>query len=393
MRTMPSVHGASGGFDPDPGLLWPLGDTVAMAALGLLEVSLRDLGLRWRVLGVEELEVLELLAGSGRPGGGRPPVRVDCRGLCRCMRESRSGDWPGLVEEFVQDLMAARRRSVPEPEAEAEAEPVPDPTGASWPAPVPESVPDSSGASSSVSAPVPDPAGASWSAPVPESVPVPSATGTSWTRVEHLLRSRIVSAAVLPALLLPGQGTEAVVCQPVAEGLVEVLEVSSGESLRLVRAGELAQWAVTGPAAVLRARENVWADGELSRRQFAAEGAMLVELSGPGQYATTHLHWLHRYLAAEPGWSEHNGALVALPHRRLLAAHVIESAAVEHAAGALARFAFRQFETCPGPVSDQLYWWRADQLTRLPSDSVGETLQIFPTEAFAVLLDRLRAEP
>ena len=378
MRTMPSVHGASGGFDPDPGLLWPLGDTVGMAALGLLEVSLRELGLRWRVLGVEELEVLEALAGSGRPGGGRPPMRVDCRGLCRCMRESTTGDWPGLVEEFVQDLMAAGQRSVPE------SGPVPDQAGASWPVPVPVPVP--------APEPVPDSSGTSRSVPAPESEPVPSSTGASWTTVEHLLRSRIVSAAVLPALLLPGQGPEAVVCQPVAEGLVEVLEVRSGESLRLVRAGELAQWAVTGPTAVLRARENVWADGELGRRRFAAEGAMLVELSGPGQYATTHLHWLHRYLAAEPGWSEHNGALVALPHRRLLAAHVIESAAVEHAAGALARFAFRQFETCPGPVSDQLYWWRADRLTRLPSDAVGETLQIFPTEAFAVLLDRLRAE-
>src|ERR1700722_9815626 len=101
MRTMPCVHGGSGGFDTDPGTLWPLGDTVGMAALGLMEVSLRDLGLRWRVLGVEELEVREVLGGPGRPVGGRlPPVRVDCRGLCRCMRESTSGDWPGLVEDL-----------------------------------------------------------------------------------------------------------------------------------------------------------------------------------------------------------------------------------------------------------------------------------------------------
>jgi len=178
----------------------------------------------------------------------------------------------------------------------------------------------------------------------------------------------------------------------VTEDLVEVVEVRSGEGLRLVRAGELAQWAVTRSAMVARARENVRAEGALESRRFVAEGSSLIALSGADLYVPTHLHWLRRYLADEPGWSEQNGALVALPHRHLIAAHVIESAAVEQAAGALARFAYRQFETCPGPVSDQLYWWCGDRLTRLPSDSVGETLQIFPTNAFAVLLARLRDE-
>ena len=349
---MPSVHGGIGGFDTEPGTLWPLGDTVGMAALGLLEVSLRDLGLRWRVLGVEELEVL---AGRGRPLGGKlPPIRVDCGGLCRGMRASAAGDWPGLVEDFVRELIALRTV-----------------TGTGVATGISTGMGTGPGFSSGVGV---------------------GAAGASWSRVEGMLRSRVVPTAVLPGLLVPGLGPEAVLCQQLTEDLVEVVEVRSGEGLRLARDGELAAWGVTRAAAVHRGRENVRAEGPLDGRRFTSEDAPLIALSGTGFYVPTHLHWLRQYLADEPGWSEQNGALVALPHRHLMAAHVIESAAVEHAAGALARFAFRQFETCPGPVSDQLYWWCGDQLTRLPSDSVGETLQIFPTNAFAVLLARLRRD-
>ncbi|HEV2636560.1 MAG TPA: hypothetical protein VGX23_15525 [Actinocrinis sp.] len=362
------MHGGIGGFDTDPAALWPLGDSVGMAALGLLEVSLRGLGLRWRVLGVEDLEVLAATAGRepAPAAAARPPIRVDCGELCRGMRESAAADWPGLVEEFVRELLSLDAEPDEEPSGDRESGR--DQDRGRTQSRDRERDPDRS-----------QPSGA-------------QAADGSWSRVEGLLRSRIVPASVLPALLLPDQGPEAVVCQPVTEDLVEVVEVRSPDSLRLVRAGELAGWAVSGPAAVLRARENVRTDGALGRRRFTAEGASLIELSGDGHYVPTHLHWLRHYLAGEPGWSERNGALVALPHRRLLAAHVIESDAVEQAAGALARFAYRQFETCPGPVSDQVYWWCEDRLTRLPSDSVGETLQIFPTEAFAILLTRLRAE-
>jgi hypothetical protein len=362
MRTMPCVHSGIGGFDADPGALWPLGDPVGMAALGLLEVSLRDLGLRWRVLGVEELEVLAACADRGGRIGGRTPlapVRVDCGGLCRCMRESTVGDWPGLVDDFVRDLLGS--------------------AGAAGKAGVTGAVGADANAAKDTEAAADCAARA-------------GAADAAWSRVEGLIRSRVVPASVLPALLLPDQGPEAVVCRQLAEDLVEVVEVRSPDSLRLVRAGESARWSISAPAVLLRARENVRTDGRLDRRRFTSEGAALIGLSGAGHYAQTHLHWLRDYLADEPGWSERNGALVAAPHRTLLVAHVIESDAVEQAAGALARFAYRQFETCPGPVSDQLYWWCEDRLVRLPSDSVGETLQIFPTEAFAALLTRLRAE-
>lgn len=390
---MPSVHGGIGGFDTEPGTLWPLGDTVGMAALGLLEVSLRDLGLRWRVLGVEKLEVLAGRGGglgaglgAGLDGGlgggaigGKPaPLRVDCGGLCRQMRGSASGDWPRLVEDFIRDLVNVG-------------------SSAGLPTGLGTSLGTGPGAGTGTGGAagtglgmalgtlggMPDGAASGMAG---------GASSTAWSRVEGLLRSRIVPTAVLPGLLVPGQGPEAVVCEPVTEDLAEVVEVCSGDSLRLARAGELAQWAVGLPAVLRRARENVRAEGALSSRRFTEEGAPLIALSGTGSYVPTHLHWLRRYLADEPGWSEQYGALVALPHRRLLVAHVIESAAVEQAAGALARFAYRQFETCPGPVSDQLYWWCEDRLIRLPSDSVGETLQVFPTDAFAILLARLRGQ-
>src|SRR5258708_22529220 len=56
-----SVPSPDEGSDADPDSLWPLGDEVATALLGLLEVELRRRGLRWR--GV----------ARAPPAGGRTP--------------------------------------------------------------------------------------------------------------------------------------------------------------------------------------------------------------------------------------------------------------------------------------------------------------------------------
>src|SRR5206468_6301195 len=58
LRSVPASDDGSGA-DPDPlaDPLWPLGDEVATALVGLLEVELRGRGLRWRVLARDRLEV------------------------------------------------------------------------------------------------------------------------------------------------------------------------------------------------------------------------------------------------------------------------------------------------------------------------------------------------
>jgi hypothetical protein len=158
----------------------------------------------------------------------------------------------------------------------------------------------------------------------------------------------------------------------------------------LVSAEDALDWGVADHVVFEAARANVRARARLEAERFTIDGTELIALFGPSHYAATHVLWLPDYLEGVAGWDEANGALVVLPHRHLIAVHPIESAAVVAAAGTLLRFAARQFETCPGPISDQLYWWHDGTLNRLPSDSVGETLQLFPSDRFAALLDRLR---
>jgi hypothetical protein len=318
--------GSDADADPDP--LWPFGDEVATALLGLLEVELRRRGRRWRVTGRDRLE----LAAGDAPWPGDP---LDLRPLRARMDRCAKADWPELVEQYVRELISA---------------------------------------------------------------------STAWLRARGPLRSRILPADAAAA---HEPGT---FWRTVADGLVEAVvteepvPVAAAESERavatlprphaggeLLTAADAVGWGVGQDAVFAAARDNVRAAGRLDLERFTLHGTDLIALFGPTHYAATHVLWLDDYLTGIDGWTEANGALVVLPHRHLVAVYPIESAAVVPAAGTLLHFAAQQFETCPGPISDQLYWWQDGVLSRLPSDSVGETLQLFPTERFAALLDRLRA--
>jgi hypothetical protein len=317
--------GSDGDSDPEPP--WPVGDAVATALLGLLEVELRRHGRRWRVVARDRME----LAAGDEPWPGDP---VDLRPLRERMDRCPKADWPELVEQYVSELNSG---------------------------------------------------------------------SVAWLRARGPLRSRILPAESATA------HTPGTLWRAVADGLVEAVSaeeaVSTGRSAErdhaasprpkaggeLLTAGDVVGWGVEHDTVFETARGNVRAAGRLDLERFALDGTDLIALFGPTHYAATHVLWLDDYLTGIDGWSEANGALVVLPHRHLVAIHPIESAAVVPAAGTLLHFAAQQFETCPGPISDQLYWWQAGTLYRLPSDSVGETLQLFPTERFAALLDRLRA--
>lgn len=322
--------------DPDHDPVWPFGDPVATALLGLLEVELRRRGRRWRILSRDRLEI----AASGGPWPGE---YVDLRPLRERMERCAKADWPELVEQYVAELNAAtvawlrargplRSRILPAESAAAHA------------------------------------------------------PGTLWRAVADGLVETVVTED--GAAAWPGEGGEADPAALVSTATMPPRPRSGGE---LLTAEDAVDWGVEHDTVFEAARGNVRSAGPLDAERFALDGTQLIALFGPTHYAATHVLWLDDYLDGLGGWIAANGALVVLPHRHLLAVHPIESAAVVPAAGTLLHFAAQQFETCPGPISDQLYWWQDGTLSRLPSDCVGETLQLFPTERFAALLDRLRA--
>ena len=200
-------------------------------------------------------------------------------------------------------------------------------------------------------------------------------------------------AAPLRSRLLPAHlaaGTAGALTRCALPGLTEVVLCETGPrgGGRLL-AAEQARSLPAGPDEVFAAaRANVHLEGELAAERMTVDGARLTLLTGPGPYCPTHVFWLAEYLERD-GAAPENGALVVVPHRHLLAYHVIETTEAVAAAGALLRLASRQFETAPGALTDRLYWWRADRVCALPVDDAGETLRILPHPEFEELVARL----
>jgi hypothetical protein len=341
----------------DPGSPWPFGDPVATALLGLLEVELRGHGLRWRVVAPGRLEIL-------RAGSPLPERTIDVAALRERMGRAAKADWPDLVEHAVTEWFAA-------PESHGGH----GMTGTAR------------GAARSATAIAP--AGTSAGGHV-NGHGIASANGDgpadavpSWALP---LRSRLLPAQLAAA-------TAGALHRPALPGLCEVVLCETGPrgGGRLLAAEQAGTWPAPTAEIFAAARANVRRQGTLPVERRVVEGANLTLLSGPGPYCPTHVFWLGEYLRRDGVEADGNGALVVLPHRHLLAYHAIETREAVTAAGALLRLAFRQFETAPGALTDQIYWWRDDRITALPVDSAGETLTILPTAEFEALLDGLPA--
>ncbi|HEX4787505.1 MAG TPA: hypothetical protein VH372_03525 [Actinospica sp.] len=201
-------------------------------------------------------------------------------------------------------------------------------------------------------------------------------------------------AAPLRSRLLPAQlaaATAGALARPALPGLTEVVLCETGPrgGGRLLAAEQAGSWPAAHTEIFAAARANVRRQGALPAERLSVDGARLTMLSAPGPYCPTHVFWLDEYLHRDGFAAAENGALVVLPHRHMLAYHAIESTEAVAAAGALLRLASRQFETAPGPLTDQIYWWRTEGVSALPVDSADDTLRILPHPEFEGLLARL----
>ena len=322
--------------DGDPRSPWPFGDPVATALLGLLEVELRGHGLHWRVAAPERLEVF-------REGAPRPGRMIEVSALRGRMARGAKADWPDLVEAAVADWLSESERAGRAGSG-----------GLGGPA-----APGAFGVARGPAVP----AVPAWAAP---------------------LLSRLMPAQLATA-------TDGALARPALPGLAEVVLCETGPrgGGRLLAAEQVGNWPAAPAEIFAAARANVRRQGALPTERRTVEGAELTLLSGPGPYCPTHVFWLGDYLRRDGVAAEENGALVVLPHRHLVAYHALETREAVTAAGALLRLACRQFETAPGALTDQIYWWRTDRVSALPVDSTGETLTILPTPEFEDLLDRL----
>ena len=88
---------------------------------------------------------------------------------------------------------------------------------------------------------------------------------------------------------------------------------------------------------------------------------------------------------------EDHGLLVCAPRHDVLMAHVISNSGVLDAAAGMLSAASAMYESGPGSLSPNLYWYRNGGLTRLPYEEADGAFKFNPPGDFADLLHALSA--
>lgn len=216
--------------------------------------------------------------------------------------------------------------------------------------------------------------------------------GVDWASARQMLRALLLPGADIdPDYLSVPLGPSEYESRPLAHGLAEALTLAvpgrpaaDPLSSTLVTRRDLEHWGVPAPSAYRVARANVRAEGPLDCRIARVEGGRITVITGGSAYAASHVWWLPEYLDVGP-----SGALVALPHRHMVCAHPIDDAGVLGTVGALLRFVRREFETSPGGLTDQLYWWHQGSMTLQPVEHGRDRIRLRPTPELAAVLDEL----
>lgn len=172
-----------------------------------------------------------------------------------------------------------------------------------------------------------------------------------------------------------------VVRRPLCPGLVEVLVVDLAGAVRVLPPAAVAAWDEPVEGLFARGRDQVLADGLLTRRELDLGGVDVLALESPSAFAATHVSWLPTYVDVPPA-----GLLVALPTRHLLlCAPLTGRGQALHAAQALLVNADALWRTGPGALSPDLWWWRDGALELLP----GTPTSLSPPVRFVEVLDAL----
>lgn len=168
----------------------------------------------------------------------------------------------------------------------------------------------------------------------------------------------------------------------VADDLVAVLSVDLPTTVHAVHPRDIAGTGLTEDELWQRAVQQL-DDGESIERNFLDDDQLVEVLVSDSHFLATQVLALEELMGALP---EH-GALVALPHRHVLALHPIRDTTVLDAVGVMAPFAVEQFEAGPGSLSAHLYWWHRDGLERIVVDDVKGAVS--PPDSFVAMLEKL----
>lgn len=187
---------------------------------------------------------------------------------------------------------------------------------------------------------------------------------------------------------LPGLAGTTMIMRPVASDLASVVVADLPGGIRRVGPAEAEAWSVTADELFELGLANLAAEQTPDQETVElADQASFRAWSAESSFVASRVLELERLVGELDQW----GAVVGLPRRDTLLCHPIYDLSVGKAVQGLVSGVHRLFDAGPEPLSAHLYWWRAGQLTLLPTVRHDEGVGFDPPDEFVELLSRLPA--
>lgn len=170
--------------------------------------------------------------------------------------------------------------------------------------------------------------------------------------------------------------------QPVAPGIVGVVELTGKGGGQAVGAEQLSKWGVSPSAVFEAARMNH------ARRKARLEKGPEFEVSilmGDDEHVATEMLFLDHYIGTDPP----AGTLLVVPTQSAMVWHEVKDAGAIQALQTLIVVAHQLFERGPGAVLPMLYWWRRGKFFMLPLEVQGENIRFAPPVEFVAALEAI----
>lgn len=181
---------------------------------------------------------------------------------------------------------------------------------------------------------------------------------------------------------------DVMVTRPFAESVNAALAFDLPTTVQMATAESLAQVGLdiadAWPEAWRQTRELERID---QHDVIEVDGAELHSLFGESFYVASLVPFLGDLIE---GIGE-TGAIVSVPRRHTILAHVIRDTSAARAIQPLVSNTRRLFAEGPGSVSAHLWWWRAGELRWLPVQVDDEAVSFFPPDDFVEMLGSLPA--
>jgi hypothetical protein len=178
----------------------------------------------------------------------------------------------------------------------------------------------------------------------------------------------------------------ATVTRPYAESVVAGLVIDLPTRVQTVAPEQLAEAELDPDAAWDLAWRHTRASERPEHYEVAnINGAPVHSMLGDSFFTAS----LVQFLPDLVGAIGPNGAVVSIPRRHTILAHVVENLAAANAVQGMLPLTRSLYAEGPGSISAHLYWWRDGDLRWLPSMVSETAIEFYPPDDFVDMLNGL----